>query len=185
MLGGHAGYNWQYSSVVAGLEIDFSAARINGSSGAAGVGTQFSLAATLGDDVKYLGTARTRLGWAPEWSGFFGSGLLIYGTAGLAWERVEQTSSSTFVQQGFSQTFTSFNPTDRFGWVAGVGVETKIFGDWILGVEYLHYDFGHTQGASVFTTNFPGSTGNTNTDDGQRIEVVRGRLSYKFCGGCR
>ena len=40
-------------------------------------------------DVKYLGTARARLGVATEG---LGSSFMFYGTAGAAWERVNQTT---------------------------------------------------------------------------------------------
>jgi len=192
VLGGHAGYNWQYGPVVGGLEIDFSSARINGSISGFAIAppNNFSVLATRSDNVKYLGTARTRLGWAPEWTGIFGSGLLIYGTAGLAWERLERTDGGTFVLNTTGPTntftFTSTTPNDVFGWVAGAGVESKVFGDWILGVEYLHYDFSHTRTASASSSNNGGViTSSANTAGSQTIDVVRGRLSYKFCGGCR
>ena len=66
LAGGHAGYNWQYSRVVTGFETDFSASGLRGSSATVvrtlGGGAIETL--SLGDRVKYLGTARARLGWS-------------------------------------------------------------------------------------------------------------------------
>src|SRR5262245_27369542 len=89
VVGGYAGYNWQYGRFVTGLEIDFTATDISGTStgGTAGAtaGGTVSITQSFGERVKYLGSARARLGWTPVES------VLVYGTAGLAWERVDQT----------------------------------------------------------------------------------------------
>ena len=96
VYGAHAGYNWQFGRVVTGLEIDFSATDIKGSNGVSEllvlpeVGSQSS-SDTLGENVKYLGSARARLGWLPT------DKVLLYGTAGLAWERLDQTEDRSEV----------------------------------------------------------------------------------------
>ncbi len=83
--GGQVGHNWQYGRIVAGLEADFSFADIEGASRAVTQpgfgGTQTD---TLGDKIKYLATARTRLGWLPIDS------VMLYATAGPAWARMER-----------------------------------------------------------------------------------------------
>src|SRR6476660_1579212 len=58
---------------------------------------------TITDDVKYLGSARARLGFLPV------KNVLLYGTAGLAWERVEQSEGNVnnFAQPVFTQITTS------------------------------------------------------------------------------
>jgi outer membrane immunogenic protein len=74
-----------------------------------------------------------------------------------------------------------------FGWVAGVGGETKIYNsNWLFRVEYLHYNFGDqggftgtgvtnsTQGTTVSATSL--TTGHLTAD------VVRAGISYKFGG---
>jgi outer membrane immunogenic protein len=116
LFGGYAGYNWQYGSVVVGLEVDFDGADINGT------GLAFNGPVTF--KTNELGSARARLGYAvlPNW--------LIYGTAGLGVGHTSATFLSG-VQDGVSQ----------FGWTAGVGVEYKITNSWIARAEYLHYDF--------------------------------------------
>ena len=176
VFGGHAGYNWQYGPWVAGVEIDFSATGIKGDSNplVRNLGGGVSITDVEGDDVKWLGTARARVGYAPY------SNWLFYGTGGLAWERLDQIETTILIAPGVSQTVVSRNPTDWFGWVAGAGLEVRLFdSNWIARVEYLHYDFGSTrQSTSVVTS--PG-TSFSDRDGSQTIDVVRGGLSYKFC----
>ena len=171
LAGAQAGYNWQYDRLITGFELDLSATGIKGSSSAS-----FSSEATTtvirSDDVKYLGTLRGRVGWLPT------GNVLLYGTAGLAWERFERTETSVEPRGTFTETRSFTQPFDRFGWVAGAGVETLLFGtNWIGRLEYLHYDFGAVQSVGGRT-----SLGETISDraGSQTIEVVRAGLSYKF-----
>ena len=191
VFGGHAGHNWQYGSVVVGLEIDFSGTGIKGStSGSASSLTercldfcveQFVLVPitntiTHEDRVKYLGTARARFGWVPwNW-------LLLYGTAGLAWERLERTESfSSVVNNVVEFSATSTGVFDKFGWVAGVGAEVMLFGssNWIGRFEYLHYDFGSVVGSNSSSGIFS-SPNDFLRSGNQTIDVVRAGISYKF-----
>jgi opacity protein-like surface antigen len=69
-------------------------------------------------------------------------------------------------------------PNDRFGWVVGVGGEVRVSGNWLARLEYLHYEFGTSETATVVTQNVPGSF--TETNSNQKIDVVRAGVSYKF-----
>ena len=174
LWGAHAGYNWQYGHVVTGLELDFSAANISGESTASAGG----FTRTLGDDVKYLGSARARLGYALG-SGCC-SGFLLYATAGLAWERVERFHDDIDPPPATLVRSTSRDPRDHFGWVAGIGAEAKLGGsNWVARIEYLHYDFGSVQPTDSRVSTVPG-TSFSDRSDSQTIEVVRAALSYKF-----
>jgi len=74
-----------------------------------------------------------------------------------------------------------------FGWVAGIGGETKIYNsNWLLRVEWLHYDFGD-QGGFTGTGNTTSAVGATTsfttlTTGKLTADVVRAGLSYKFGG---
>ena len=71
-----------------GLEADFSLSDLQGDSAAVAGATGFpgvTETSMLGDRVKYLATARARLGWLPAET------VLLYATGGLAWERLERT----------------------------------------------------------------------------------------------
>lgn len=172
LAGGQAGYNWQYASVVAGLEIDGSATGIKGSSATA---TDPPFSDTLSDDVKYLGTARARLGWTPAAS------WLLYGTGGLAWERVHRSTVGSAAFPGSPEVTTSETPRDHFGWAAGAGVETFIgSSNWIARLEYLHYDFGTVESTFNSISTVAGVTSTTEKGGRQTIDTVRAGVSYKF-----
>jgi opacity protein-like surface antigen len=87
LYGGQAGYNWQYGRGVAGVELDFSTAGINGSTASSSVQGTLTDFDSRSDEIKYLGTARARLGWLPT------DNVLLYGTAGLGWERVDRVET--------------------------------------------------------------------------------------------
>jgi outer membrane immunogenic protein len=121
LVGGHAGYNWQYGSVVAGVEADFDGADIQQTVAPFGrAGWQ--------DKTDELATARARLGYV------FFPNVLAYGTAGAAWGHSEVLNNNT--------AFTS--ATTQFGWTVGAGLEYKLIDHVLLRAEYLHYDFANT-----------------------------------------
>jgi opacity protein-like surface antigen len=166
VVGGQAGYNWQYGRIVTGLEIDFSAADIS-ASGTVGTFSLECLPApgTISRFLKFdeLATARARLGYLvlPD--------LLAYGTGGLAWGHSELGGAASVGQPSWLPApGSSF--ADNFGWVTGGGLEQKLWEHWLVRVEYLHYDFGK---ATYVTPAFTTSAATT-------IDVARAGLSYKF-----
>ncbi len=180
VYGAQAGYNWQFGRAVTGLEIDFSATDIKGSNSVRefanlGGGATSTASVTLGENVKYLGAARARFGWLPA------DNVLLYGTAGVAWERLDATQDTSQVRTPAPDTaiFSSRTPTDKFGWVAGVGVEMMLGNpNWVGRLEYLHYDLGQVQ--TAVTSIVPGGAADISTAGSQRIDVVRAGISYKF-----
>jgi outer membrane immunogenic protein len=148
LIGGHAGYNWQYGSVVTGVEVDFDGADLTKTIpnlvGPAGP-------TSVKEKTDELASARARLGYLVLPT------LLAYGTAGAAWGHFSATENAG----GFT------DATSQFGWIAGAGLEYKVWGPLIARAEYLHYDF-QNQTLPAF--------GNVK----QSIDTVRGGLSYKF-----
>jgi outer membrane immunogenic protein len=125
---------------------------------------------TESDNFDLLGTARGRIGYL-AWPD-----VLFYGTGGLAWTRTTQTTDETTIitAGGTSQASSSSTVKWEFGWVAGLGVEARLWNsNWLGRVEYLHYDFGDS-GSSFDNTGVLFSSGRGTTD------VVRAGLSYKF-----
>ena len=158
--------------MVAGFEIDGSATGIKGSSIPA---TNGLLTETLSDNVKYLGTVRGRVGWTPT------SSWLLYGTGGLAWERVHRTIADVTAFQAGVQNVNIDTPRDHFGWVAGVGVETLLgSSNWIARLEYLHYDFGTVESVNSIVSTVAGTASNFDKGGRQTIDTLRAGLSYKF-----
>jgi outer membrane immunogenic protein len=169
VAGFQAGANWRTGAWVTGLEIDLSGTGIKGST--TSVASDGSQTLTITDKFDLLGSARVRLGYLP-WPN-----VLLYGTGGLAWTRFVQE----FVSVSGGGSFGNTSPIWEFGWVAGVGGEVRLWdSNWLLRVEYLHYDFGDsgnffetiTQGGQTVSLN--STTGHLTTD------VVRTGLSYKF-----
>jgi outer membrane immunogenic protein len=175
VAGGQVGYNWQYASMVGGFELDVSATGIKGSNTATGTAPGLTTIETYGDSVKLLGSARGRLGFAPN------SDWMLYGSGGLAWEQLDQTFATVQIAAppGLSGSVLSSGPIDLFGWVLGAGVETRIaHSNWIARLEYLHYDFGHSRLTSSGTLG--GGIPESNTAGNQTIDIVRAGLSFKF-----
>jgi outer membrane immunogenic protein len=115
LFGGHAGYNWQYGSVVAGFEADFDGADIS----------QTVLGVQSKTDE--LASARARVGY------IFVPNLLAYGTGGAGWGHTN-----------LNVTGVTTDAISQFGWTAGAGLEYKLLDHLLLRAEYLHYDFGKT-----------------------------------------
>ena len=116
-------------------------------------------AGSFSENVLASGTVRGRIGYAPgHW--------LFYATGGLAWSYNQQT----LTQAATGNTEDRF--LYRFGWAAGVGVETAIAPSWTVRGEYLWTGF------PTVAENFPVS--------GQRVssgfteQQFRLALNYRF-----
>jgi len=178
VVGGHAGYNWQYDRAVAGLELDFSGTDIRGTSQSvfatpAGGGVLASNTTySLTDKTTYLGSVRARIGWLPLES------VLLYGTAGLGWKRLDRNTVNTDTNASGTATFKNESSIDTFGWVAGVGAETRISGsNWLARLEYLHYDFATSEVSGTVVA--PNGTF-TQAAGHHGVDIVRAGVSYKF-----
>jgi outer membrane immunogenic protein len=201
LAGGFVGAQKQWGSWVLGIEADFDAADIKGTTTASAsfthpIPVDHSLVQshTFNSKIDELGTVRGKVGWAwsPNW--------MIYGTGGLALahSKSDFSASQSFCVSGScSADFdTGFNiggisgsaGTTMFGWTVGAGLDYKWQLDQgsavIFGVEYLHYQFDDhsvTFGPSINVDSvasipFTPSIGNMN----QTIDVIKGRISYLF-----
>jgi outer membrane immunogenic protein len=186
IFGGHAGYNWQWGSVVGGLELDVDGANIKASQ--TFVQPNFAITTSNGAvtgvpsptftnqlKIDALASVRARLGW------LLIPNLLAYGTAGLAFGHGEFNSTASWTP--ISTDRLTVNITDatnsnfnELGWAAGAGLEWMMFPRWLLRVEYLHYDFGKIT--------VPEPTGliivPENVNIRTTVDTVRAGISYKF-----
>jgi len=149
--GGHGGFNFQSGWFVVGAEFDADYMRINASSPCAN--NTFTCNTTLQDQA----SLRARAGVAFD-------RFLVYATGG--WALTNYNGNTTVNATG--ATFPG--NSSRAGWIAGGGVEYAVTRNIILGVEYLHADYGSA------TMVYDVSYGPVKVTD----DVVRGRLSYKF-----
>ncbi|WP_247986871.1 outer membrane beta-barrel protein [Bradyrhizobium sp. 186] len=178
VAGFQAGGNWQSGKYVGGVEIDLSTTGIKGSASASGLDNSVPPAPWSGaatDKFDLLGSARARLGYLVR------PDLLLYGSGGLAWTRLEQSMESV----NSAGTFAATTPTWRTGWVAGVGGQIRLWdSNWIARLEYLHYDFGKSGGTyqAFLDPTQPSGIGLTKVDQAGRLitDVVRAGIDYKF-----
>jgi outer membrane immunogenic protein len=183
--GGQLGYNWQANNQwVFGLEADFQGSAEKDSDPRAplsfsvpvGEDTLTAIAnQTLETKIKWFGTVRGRLGYLVTPT------VLLYGTGGLAYGRIEATStqSLTVTLGGASAATSSLVEATKtkFGWTAGAGVEGAIPNtrDWTWKVEYLYIDFGHI-GVSGTDTVLGTYSWNTHVTD----HIARVGVNYRF-----
>jgi outer membrane immunogenic protein len=167
------GYNWQFNSLVAGIEAD-----INGN--ASGTKTASSTvvyfppnpqAFTLVQSIKndWMGTLRGRLGYAAGPTLFYVTGGLAFGDVS-----VSRTFSDTIVP-GLVQTVSNSNT--RTGWTLGAGFEYALSRDWSVKGEYLHADLGRVTNPGPLFPGFPTvMTGSTEL----RRDIARVGVNYRF-----
>ena len=186
-LGGlQVGYNWQFDrNWVAGFETDFDFANIKGSGTATYPGPGGNPVNSMVDDhTKWFGTVRGRLGYLPA------NNLLLYGTGGFAYGKVQQTASiADPTNAGFGATngnciglttcYAGTSSRTATGWTAGAGAEYAFMSKWTFKAEYLYVNLGsnsfiaplaNASGTSSMTANFGDTT----------FHVVRGGINYRF-----
>lgn len=122
-IGGHAGYNFQFNQIVAGIEADIAWTNGEGKFALGGINVR--------TETSYLGSVRGRLGVA------FGN-MLAYATGGYGYTSAK--AHMTGPGAAASGDSTRFD-----GWVFGGGLEAK-FTPTISGrLEALHYALNHKE----------------------------------------
>ena len=112
--GGQIGYNFQQGDVVFGIETDFQ-----------GVGIDDSHWGNK-SELQWFGTVRGRLGYSLDHTGLGIHNTMIYGTGGFAYGDVKNTLWDY-----------SKDKTET-GWVAGGGIEYKLYQNWSVKAEYQY-----------------------------------------------
>jgi outer membrane immunogenic protein len=175
VFGFGGGYNWQYGGWVGGVELDYGFSneketRTLATSSSCGDGCTFTDNTALHSKIDALGSARLRVGYLIMPS------VLAYGTAGAGWGRAELSSFETACANDKCTSFGLVAKPNLFGWVAGGGIEFKLFDHLRLRGEYLHYDFGSTS----YSFQASGSAATTTINAKTRDDVVRGALIWNF-----
>lgn len=166
-IGGvQTGYNYQFGAWVWGFETDFQASGQKG-------GSIFNVGplTTLNTDHKleWFGTSRSRLGF------LWGPNVLLYGTAGVAYGQVKD--STTISTVGLGSTTSTFKDV-KAGWTAGAGLESAFGGGWSWKLEYLYMDLGKTER----TLATPAAGTILNETRRTTDNIVRVGLNYKWGG---
>ena len=151
--GGYAGYNWQISQFVIGIE-----GNVDGSSYNASVTDGLGFVSRTREPIS--GAVRGRVGYA--WDR-----VLFYATGGVAFASIRNSTFDTLTG-AFDQT-----DTGRVGWTAGGGVEYAIDNNWSVRADYRYTDYGHY---TVFEPNTSGDLVRHREFDNK----VMAGISYKF-----
>jgi outer membrane immunogenic protein len=156
--GAEAGYNWQVGpSWLVGVETDFSGSTIKGQGSSSSIeqgppASTFIQQITANQNIDWFGTVRARAGWLAT------PALLLYGTGGFAYGRVDETvnwgfnpggtaaglGNVTWVCPGsYGQCLYGTSSRIATGWTAGAGAEYKVPGTNVsFKLEYLFVDLG-------------------------------------------
>jgi outer membrane immunogenic protein len=176
VFGGQIGYNWQVMPTwLLGVEGDFqwTGGKDSGCFGecgpASGAGDDF---VTVESKLKWLGTARGRLGWIHN-------DYLWYITGGGAWGRVETTVTGFDLDTTAAPIGTVSQSKTKGGWTFGGGVETRFWQNWSAKLEYLYVDLGTVTTAGVIPINAVADQ-IVSVDTKVREHIFRAGINYKF-----
>jgi outer membrane immunogenic protein len=156
LVGPTLGVNFQTDAFVFGIEGDFDASWLQGSSGPAVCANPGPVQCETKNT--WFSTLRARVGYAAD-------RVLFYGTAGGAFGNIEQGASGA--SNG------NFASSSKAGWTAGAGVEVAFADNWTARVEYLFVDL---ENASFNGTTVAPSTTTVTFDS----NIVRLGVDYKF-----
>jgi outer membrane immunogenic protein len=196
-IGGlQAGYNWQIDPRwVVGVEADwswthagYSFCRQTDSISTACLDATPNLWGfeSVSGTTRWIATARARAGVTL-------ANVLLYGTGGVAWGRVETTLSQSCMAFGCGSSqvllaASSVVDTTKVGWTAGLGAEAMLSANWSVKGEWLHIDLGNNN-SSFSTAGFRFSGGGvgpsvqtTSWSRSEAYDVLRIGLNYKFAG---
>jgi outer membrane immunogenic protein len=172
--GVQAGYNFQFGSVVAGVEADIGRGpdrRNNLNIAVLPAPLVGSFTGSVNSKADFVGTVRGRLGFAFD-------RFLVYGTGGFAYANTETQTDVIFSSAG-DRYVGNFSDTQT-GSVYGGGVEYMLTENITLRGEYLHYDLGRVRSASLPA--FGGALGNFTYDTRLKnvFDVARAAINFKF-----
>lgn len=139
LTGIQLGYNYEIGKFVIGAETDFSLADIQNKSSFVHVGPilPFAFYTTSAEQrMQWFGTLRGRLGFTPV------NNLMIYGTGGLAYGRVEYAGNINRSAILVNFDLLGSDTVTKTGWTAGGGIEYALSNRWSVKGEYLYYDLG-------------------------------------------
>lgn len=179
--GGQLGYNWQFGTIVAGVETDISLASVEGTQSApfllfGGFVLTPNSRHTYRQELDWLGTTRVRLGLTVTPT------MLAYVTGGLAYGRTTHSAFTDVLPGAPGFQFSGSDSDVKLGWTLGGGIEnalTMLGRNWTLKAEALYYDLGDsTVTASRTVVGPPGFFVTHRFQD--TGFVARAGLNYRF-----
>jgi outer membrane immunogenic protein len=174
LAGVHLGAMKQFGTLVFGTDLSLSGANIEGSTGdCAGLTTAAAglVGVNCSSKVNWLSTAVGRAGIA--WDR-----VLVYGSLGYALAGVDHSITLTIPAAAPVATIAWQKSDVAHGVAFGGGLSWAMSRDILLGVDYLHVNL-ESSGEGVL---LGGAITNGRRD--VDLNVITGRLSYKFGGDC-
>jgi outer membrane immunogenic protein len=169
--GGQLGYNAEFGAFVIGAEADIQAGDMEQSTSF--IGSDLGPTYRTSSELNYFGTVRARLGVVTN-------GVLLYGTAGLAFGQGEGAVSitpGTPDSPGVGGPYAGKDKQSYLGYAVGGGVEVPLSEMLSLKVEYLHVDLG----SETYRFNLADSDGSfVQTKEAVTLDTVRGGLNVHF-----
>jgi outer membrane immunogenic protein len=174
LFGGHIGLRYQFSNnVVIGIEGMADWADLNDTVNTSSI---FFPVENENFKVKALYSATGQIGYAWNQALLYVKGG--WAGANTSWNVNASTGAGVIPGVGVFTPFTASNSQNDNGWTIGVGLDYALINNFVIGVEYDHYDLaysGFTAAASNGGTAFIVQNPSRLT-----IDSVVGRLSYKF-----
>jgi outer membrane immunogenic protein len=158
LVTGVAGINYQFSSVVVGVEGDFTGAFVKGTAVDAPLDS-------LQTKVFWTASIAGRLGWAID-------RLLIYGKGGVAFDYDRDTAA-------LPNAASVLGTTNHVGWTVGGGAEYAITEHWTARLEYDYFKFA----SKAFVFSGPAAVPAFATPGGAvaiNLNEIKGIMAYKF-----
>jgi outer membrane immunogenic protein len=180
IFGGKAGYNWQASSWVLGLEGDLSSLRFRRAVTITGnPHAGFANGTSTFDDSAssdWLSTVRARVGYSYDRVLLFGTGGVAFGRSSFQGSVVDLAPLN--IERGHASASAS---AINVGWAAGAGVDYAVANNWIGSLEYLHADLGKLNAETIIRdgSTVP-KTSALSYSAKLQSDVVRAGISYKF-----
>lgn len=169
------GSNYQFNSIVIGIDSDFDFADIKSSQTFVGTFTGAPFTVTANHEIQWFSTTRARAGF------LLSDNWLLYGTGGIATAKVEASTNNALNVAGACLVvaggcpFGSASKT-MWGWAAGAGIEYAN-GPWQFRVEYLHYDLGTL---NFVMRDLVAPLNVINASVREQGDMVRGAITYRF-----
>ena len=196
IAGGQAGYNWQTSSWVFGLETDLQWSGERGSANffCPGSGVSFvavvpsvctpgvvnvpatnGTSVTLDEKIEWFGTVRGRAGLLVTPS------VLAYVTGGLAYGSVKTdiTLQTIAVPGSTGSRSSNSSSSTRAGWTVGGGLEAMFASNWSGKLEYLYVDLGTFNNSVSVPLPPVGANVSSRVTD----HIFRAGINYHFSAG--
>jgi opacity protein-like surface antigen len=170
VIGGEIGCDYQFSSnLVVGIEGTASGTTMRGSA-------MVGLPAGVPGDVALVQANNDFLAGVTGRVGYAFDNVLVYARGGFAVAGDKyDVSGGTFNGAG---PFHFQGVDNRYGWIAGGGVDWAFARHWSANVEYDYYGFGN--GNILMTDQFSGATGVVNVK--QSVQVIKVGLNFHIWG---